>query len=214
LEIELTLLKMVHADSTVSISEVIQNLSQGNTGPSRTVARPREAAASPQKTVAPPPQKINYNRPELGADSQDEEDTLPAVLHIPQPGSGPDWKTILDEIMKDKPILGTFLAHSSLSSGAGGSLEIKFPASSLFQLEQVKKKENKDFITAKISQLLGRTTTVDFLIDKNKPAAQSREAPKFAPPAASKKKETFDEIAEKEPILNKILEVFDGEIIP
>lgn len=209
-EIELCVLRMLQADSTVTISDVLRELRGGEPSavepPSRP-ARPSIAPTSASPVSPPPARSIEVKKPAASP--------APAAPAIPTAqGNQPfEWTRFLDEIMRDKPLIGTFLSHARIVAQGPANIELRFPHNSGFQLEQVQRKENLEFVTEKLAQMTGTKPVVRLLLDqktevRQAPAKPTETGPKI--PTGVR----FDDAAEKEPILNRIVELFDGEIMP
>jgi hypothetical protein len=79
-------------------------------------------------------------------------------------------------------------------------------------MEQIQKAENDIFIRKKLSLLTGSPATIRYSLEKSHDAVKPLPT-QMAQKSDPAQKLSFSQAAEKEPILNKVLDVFDGEII-
>lgn len=199
-EIELCLLRMIQAESTVVISDILKELK--NPGSVEPAARPSAPVPPfPAPTSSPPVEKKN---------------DIPPVEPSPAPpapqAGGISWPEILDTIMAEKAFLGTFLSQARMDYNGDSRVTVRFPAALSFQLEQVRKKENKDFIQGVIQKKIGKPVQLNLEIEASTSVKEEKK-PIPVKKESGANKMTFNQAAEKEPVLNTILEVFDGEII-
>ncbi len=208
-EIELCVLRMLQADSTVTIADVLRQLG-GDTGATPASARTIRPAIAPSP-LSSRPAPASEKPPQA---SPAAPDAVPAIMQPPAPTGKLEWTRFLDEIMREKPLVGTFLSHARISLTDPAKITLRFPHEAGFQLEQVQRKENLDFITAKLGQATGVKPALSFALDPKPENGPSKATPAAGPETKPPAGVCFDDAAEKEPILNRIVEMFDGEIMP
>jgi len=127
------------------------------------------------------------------------------------PGAAADlqkvWPAFVDAIMHDRPTLGSYLSMAYVTGAVENSLDIRFAYSYRFQFGEVTRKENRDEIEQRLNAVAGRRVDLHITIETHKPAAAAKTPARAAIPRS------IEDDAAKEPIINTVLEVFDGEVL-
>jgi hypothetical protein len=127
------------------------------------------------------------------------------------PGAAADlkklWPAFVDAIMHDRPTLGSYLSMAYVTGDAENSLDIRFAYSYRFQFGEVTRKENRDEIEQRLNAAAGRRVDLHITIETQKPAGAAKTPARVAAPRS------IEDDAAKEPIINTVLEVFDGEVL-
>jgi hypothetical protein len=125
-----------------------------------------------------------------------------------QPGRPPfdparDWPQFVDHLMQDRPHLGSFLSFAYIVASTPDSLDLRFPGNLRFQFSQVTKKENRDEILRHLVDYAGKPVdlhmTIETGVQEEKQALQAR------PVTGS-----LDDDIKREPVIEQVLEIFDG----
>jgi len=159
----------------------------------------------------------DYSAPEVKNSTATYQST-PAVVETriiqkKEPFSGDalkeNWSQFLEFLIKDRPNLGSFLSFASIGSVSNDSIELKFSSAYRFQYLEVTKKNNKHEITKLLEEFAGKLIELNIIIDAN---ATGKEVENYIKQIGDIPVTINDQI-EKEPIIQTILEVFDGEIL-
>ncbi len=119
------------------------------------------------------------------------------------------WPQFLDHMLKDRPNLGTFLSSGYVSSCTEMSIDIKFPPACRFQFMEVTKKHNRDEIELLLRQFTSRIIELHIAVDNHNPDSEKREFLKQIGKVSS----TINDEIENEPIIQTVLDMFDGEVL-
>lgn len=119
------------------------------------------------------------------------------------------WPKFLDHISIDYPKIGTFLSSGYISSCTEMSIDLKFPPTCRFQFIEVSKKHNRDQIELLLQQFTSKQFELHIVVDNHKPDSEKREFLK----QISKLPSTINDEIDNEPIIQTVLDMFDGEIL-
>lgn len=119
------------------------------------------------------------------------------------------WPSFLDHMLKDRPNLGSLLSMGYVASCSEITISIKFPSSNSFQFQEVTKKQNRDQIERYLFEFTGRKIELHITVETKKPDVQER---RFLNEQGQMPSTINDEI-EKEPIIQAVLDIFDGEVL-
>jgi chromosomal replication initiation ATPase DnaA len=119
------------------------------------------------------------------------------------------WPLFLDHMLKNWPNLGSFLSIGYVASCTESTINIKFPSSNSFQFQEVTKKHNRDQIERFLFEFTGRKIELHITVETKKPDAQERN---FLNQLVQMPSTINDEI-ENEPIIQVVLDIFDGEVL-
>jgi hypothetical protein len=111
--------------------------------------------------------------------------------------------------MKDHPNLGSFLSCASIGSVSPQFLELKFSTTYRFQYLEVTRKNNRSEITRLLTEFFGTAVELNIVIDTNASDTGEENYIKQIGDVPT----TINDQIEKEPIIQTILEIFDGEIL-
>jgi hypothetical protein len=119
------------------------------------------------------------------------------------------WPSFLDHMLKDRPNLGSFLSIGYVASCTETTINIKFPSSNSFQFQEVTKKSNRDQIERFLFEFTGRKIELHITVETKKLDAQERQFLNNLVQAPS----TINDEIENEPIIQAVLDIFDGEVL-
>ncbi len=119
------------------------------------------------------------------------------------------WPAFVDAVSHDRPNLGAFLAFGQLVSCSESAVDIKFPANSAFPFMEVTKKGNRDEITRMLHRFCQASVELRITIEER--ASEERVDQNYIK-QKSNATNINDEI-EKEPIIQALMDIFDGEIL-
>ncbi len=223
--IEITLLKLVYMDSSVSVEQILSSLRPG--APAADASSPKTAdypGADKKKTGPPEPvenrvaEKIQPLYDAAVTSIRPQEDPGSFVL-APQTGGQADlaalWPAFLDRLTTEHPNLGTFLSPAAIAAGTGSSLDLRFKKQFGFQFAEVTRANNRDTIIKKLSSFAGKPVDLHIVLEKND--ADTGDTPKQAAlePFSTKKKThaSLEQETSNEPVITSVLDIFDGEVV-
>jgi len=215
--VEVALLKMIEARDAVSIDTVLQQIQQLRSGApaaSRPAAAPA-AKATPAPAAARPP-------------------AAPALAAVTPPPGELDlrqlWRDLVEAVGRASPFVKTYFVEAHPVSFDKNVLTIGFDPEFTDHLPLVANSKNEKLVQTKLAELGHPHAQVKFIRAEAPPrekavpaapvapaaaappaakAAPTTEAPKPAQEAASLKKEDF----KNDPLIQKALEVFKGQIV-
>ncbi len=114
---------------------------------------------------------------------------------------GDFWSAIVNAVKAKKPSVGSLLSRSRLMNTPGDTLEVGIKGNS-FLMDQLEKRENRDFIEQTAAEVLRKKASVKFqlLADEGKHGTKAAAPGK---PAAE----------ERDPIVQDVLKIFNGKMI-
>jgi len=116
------------------------------------------------------------------------------------------WPGFVDSLMQDRPNIGSFLSFAAVIDTTAGSIDIRYGSAFRFQFSQVTRKETREEIASRLHGFAGRRVELRITMEAEKPVETQEASGK--PHAAS----LNDEIA-REPVIETVLEMFDGEVV-
>ncbi|MFH0922020.1 MAG: DNA polymerase III subunit gamma/tau [Fibrobacterota bacterium] len=199
-ELETALLKLAHLDRSIDIAQFLAR--GGADGPGAVASAP--AAGEPVRPSRPAP--IPPLNPSPAATPGD-------VSHLQS-----RWHEVTQAILADNQTLGSFLSYSVVLSATPETLTLGMNETQKFQFSQVTRQENvtwlKNFLLSKYGfsgALTFEMTTQGKSSSAHPATGASPAAPKTTLPL--QQKENINDAIRKEPIVGKILDVFDGNVI-
>ena len=119
------------------------------------------------------------------------------------------WPLFLDHMLKNRPNLGSFLSMGYVASCSETNINIKFSSSSSFQFQEVTKKANRDQIERLLHEFTSSKIELHITVETKKPDAQERQFLNQLVQGSS----TINDEIENEPIIQVVLDIFDGEVL-
>jgi DNA polymerase III subunit gamma/tau len=226
--VESMLLKLVYLDDSVALEHILKSL-----GSSPASAQPAEDV---KKKVAPAPEAPPFEltsepapipsapqvKPAVPQQSYEDMENLAesatvaegaAMFESEEPTlSGDvqkDWPEFLHHLVEDWPRLGAFLSVAQLVSGKGNTVELRFGSSYQLQFDEVTQKKNRDHILQELEKFNKRPVDLHMTIEPKK------HTPLPSAPVLAKEnaQQSIQDDMEREPIIQQVLEYFDGEVI-
>ncbi len=219
--VELGVIRMARLDRTVSIDDVVRSIAgsggEGKGGggnlkksvASVRVPDPRDSGRSMTRAAPPARGSSGSREPDGGI-------SVERVPALPQPGEGDTlerkaeytggvelWPEVLAAIRREKPALGAFLNEADAAQFSGGELAVMVGNGSRFHRDQLEDRRNMKLMERVAGSVYGGPVRLTL---RFAPTASVR--PKTAnKPALVVAVETDDTM------LNKVIEIFDGEIV-
>lgn len=130
-----------------------------------------------------------------------------------EPGESPDiqqlWPAFLETLLRDRPKIGSFLSLATVAGCTAHTIDLRFAPTFSFQFQEVNRKQSREEMTKILQSLTGREFELRMTIE-----AESDGEPQqnYFKPAGIVPVSINDEI-EQEPIIQTVLDMFDGEVI-
>ena len=207
LELEMALMRLIKMDATVTLKEIFQRLEQAGSSSAGFSLVPREEKKDlslfEQANGTTPPQKPN---------------PVPTASDIAAPAGMepflPQWDRVVKNVKKQKMTIGTFLAGGKPVDIEDNILTVAFPPGNGFGIDMINK--GKSIISDVLKEELGQPYQLKCVIDETlRPA--SGNAPSSASPGQRERtaapKTDLEHLWAKEPIIKKIMDEFNGEIV-
>lgn len=119
------------------------------------------------------------------------------------------WTDFLELLLKERPNLGSFLSLASIGSISADIVELKLSSDYRFQYMELTKKNNQSEIARLLAQFVGNPVELKITLDANAAKVEDTNYIKQIGNIPN----SIDDQIEKEPIIQAILEIFDGEIL-
>lgn len=193
--LELTLLRLLEFDTSVSIQSLLDGL------PSDGILK-KDAVASKQtkksNVIFKPQVNTNPKVAEKPENKKNQHETIKLNKDLSIEDIKANWDKYLTELAHKKPSVSNALEHCELGQLAGNRLEIKMVNGNNFNLRTLEK--NKIIIEKFLEKVYGSKIKTAFLMSKSK-----------LPPKDSANKQ--EDAVKTNETTAKIIEMFDGEII-
>ncbi|HON11741.1 MAG TPA: DNA polymerase III subunit gamma/tau [Chitinispirillaceae bacterium] len=214
--VEIMLIKLVYMDNTVLIEQLIKSLNSSDTNPTDTEPDLKKKIETPEPVTQAPPE---YIAPPVESSIIAVEET-PALYAVntsfeeDNPGTAPVdlkkiWPSFLDSLLRDRPNLGSFLSLAYIASSTDNSIDLKFPANYKFQFSEVTKKNNRNEISKLLDEFTHTHIDLRIALETKEQVHQEQNYIKQIGNIPS----TINDQIEKEPIIQVLLDCFDGEIL-
>ncbi|MFP4165134.1 MAG: hypothetical protein ACLFQB_13820 [Chitinispirillaceae bacterium] len=119
------------------------------------------------------------------------------------------WPAFLEKVTRDRPNLGSFLSIAELVSCSSSVVDIRFPSNGGFPYKEITKKNNRDEITERLHKFCGAEVELRITLEKKK--EDEKPVQNYIKPSATKT--NINEEIENEPIIQTLMDVFDGELL-
>jgi hypothetical protein len=119
------------------------------------------------------------------------------------------WPAFLDHLIHERLNIGSFLSLACPFHTSADTIDLKFSPAYRFQYLEITKKNVRDEIVQILKKFAKRDLQLNITIE-SKPIENSQNAFMHS---MSKMPSTIDDEIEREPIIQTILEIFDGEVL-
>jgi hypothetical protein len=119
------------------------------------------------------------------------------------------WPSFLELLLRDRPKLGSFLSLASVAACSPHVVDIRFSPSLKFQFQELNKKQNREEISRLLHTLTNKAVDIRMTLETE---VSGDETLKYINQMAGRSVTINDEI-EQEPIIQTVLDMFDGEIV-
>ncbi len=133
---------------------------------------------------------------------QVEKENLPDITLM--------WPSFIEQLLLDKPKLGSLLSQAKLAGFSSGFIELRFSPSFKFQFQELNKKPNRDEICRRLRSFMN-LPTIDLRMTLETDSPDDNDLKYFPSKAGFERSINYE--TEKEPIIKAVLEIFDGEVI-
>jgi DNA polymerase-3 subunit gamma/tau len=204
--LEMTLMKLLKMESSVSLEEVLDelNLLQGGLSGNNPV-NPSNSRKRSDKSDSPgsAPQSLKtVNREEMTNVSTSKAKSPDQVTELSIEDIQRGWNETLGKIKKTKVSLWSLLKDGEVMDFADDMLTIEFHNGRNFHKKQAERKENFNLIQKTLGEVFEQPLGLKFELNEAK-------MPDSTEPGSSKDKDA----ATKDPLVKSIMDTFDGEII-
>jgi len=152
----------------------------------------------------PPPEYSDENPDAVPVDF--EEQAAGNVIDIKK-----QWPAFLEALMRDRPNIGTFLSLAIIVGSTESSIDLCYPQKMKFQFGEMTKKQNREEIIKALTEFLGRLFEVHITLST--PEKAGDQGPAAGNQHTQSNIPILDNEIEREPIIQAVLDLFDGEII-
>ena len=217
--VEMTFLKLVEMDSSISLEKVLNKMSSPDLKikpVSTPVSQPPVVYDLPQETTVEEDSKPEKKKKsDKNMQSASEIDVKESVIDHNDHQNSKDnnlsledveskWGETIQFVSENRPSLGSVMESCNLTNLHGKLLEISLSNQPSFNLNLLEK--NKKLIEVQLKELLEKTIVIKFILDESKNNAVLKTENNTI-------KTTGDTIENKDQTLLKIIERFDGEIL-
>ncbi|MDP6685791.1 MAG: hypothetical protein QGI05_02440, partial [Candidatus Omnitrophota bacterium] len=202
--LELCMIKLTSRDSIASIEEILSKLSE-ITKLSNTASNPAPAR-SVAKVVGPTLQKTLGEKLQQAVRHVTKIDSPKKPL-IQRKGASVDmtkikdaWPILVKAMAVKRMSISSYLAEGEPEDIKGDVILVGFPKELNFHREVLEEKQNKDSVEAALSQILDSTVRLQFILTDRKLEEKKPEKTLL----------TKEELKNKEPVIDAVLDVFGG----
>ncbi len=201
--VETLLLKLVYMEDTVSLERLLGMVGGGALPTPAGAPKKKDLTAERVPTPAPAPPPLEL-----------PEDRDPATFEDSPAGPARDlraeWKTFLEEFHAERPSLSAFLAHAQIAAYTGSSLDLRFAPGFRFPFDELVRPANRALIEKRMAQFAGAPVQLHLTLEASpdSEAESHLEGHVHGPASAS-----LEDDIRAEPIIQTVLDVFDGEVI-
>ena len=110
--------------------------------------------------------------------------------------------------MRDRPNIGTFLSLATVTGSSESSIDLSYAPQLKFQFSEMTKKQNREEISRQLRTFMGRAIEVHITIESKKAEKEAQNYINPVPHALAIESEI-----EHEPVIQSVLDIFDGEIL-
>ncbi len=193
------------SDASPSLSPPIDTI------PEQPVAAPEYPSTQAETVVVEEPREVD-TAAEPEPEEQVQEGPHFSVEPAREVNLEREWNGFLDYLMKDRPNLGSFLSFASLVGVNASAVDLRFPSSFRFQYSQVTQKDCRADVLRYLHQFVGHPIDLRITLEKESDnGSDTKSAPQLH--AMQTEKVTLQDEIDKEPIIETVLEFFDGEVI-
>ncbi|MBN1761435.1 MAG: DNA polymerase III subunit gamma/tau [Chitinispirillaceae bacterium] len=201
--------KKLNIDS-VSAPEPQERASLPDDGPAEEVPPPYDAVP-PGFNESGSVQEVPVS--ETTAEPSSSENDTTSFEYSLKPGEVPDiqqlWPLFLETMLRDRPKLGSFLSLATVAGHSSRTIDLRFAQAFNFQFQEVNKKSNREEITNILHTLTGNSFEIRMTLETESTGEPQQN---YFKPAGIVPVSINDEI-EQEPIIQTVLDMFDGEVI-
>jgi len=119
------------------------------------------------------------------------------------------WSSFLEFLMRDRPNLGSFLALGYIASNTTSSVDLRFAPTCKFQFTELTKQHNRNELLKKLREFAGATIDIRMSLETEHVDIERQDYSKQIGSIPS----TIQDEIENEPIIQTVLDIFDGEVL-
>lgn len=120
-----------------------------------------------------------------------------------------EWPAFIGELIDIRPHLGSFLSHALLVAVHQHAIDLRFPHAFTFHFKEVCRPANRQILEQALSQFAARPLQVHVTLEDPVQSAPDREQEQLRTGQGGS---LADDI-HNEPIIETVLELFDGEVL-
>lgn len=239
--VEIMVLKLVYLDSTVTLEQMVKLLGgdteippaalQEKTAPAETPdlkkkivsadtpAREEPVSSIPVASPHPALQPtFTHETPaacgEMSLDDESPPSDQPATFDEDTNAAQPIniqelWPKFLDMLIRDRPNIGSFLALASIGSSSAATIDLRFAPNFRFQYNELIKIPNREEIKRVLHKFTGRPIDIRITLETEENRSDEQNFIKQVGNIPS----TINDEIEQEPIIQVVLEMFDGTLV-
>jgi DNA polymerase-3 subunit gamma/tau len=203
LPLELAMVRMIKLDQTVTIEDLLsrlERLGDGGIQPSATGSPtppapiPGNSGSESPSPPKKPPKDEQPKKPPSGLEKETDIDLDHVKLK---------WNTIIERVKHRKITVGSFLQEGVLLGMEGNTIELGFGLSNGFHIDAIMR--SKDMIQEELREVLG--WDLSFRCVKKDLPKREVVTPK------KEKEDRLKDLGESDPVIKKIVDDFDAEIV-
>lgn len=119
------------------------------------------------------------------------------------------WPKFLDMLIRDRPNIGSFLALASIGSSSAATIDLRFAPNFRFQYNELIKIPNREEIKRVLHKFTGRPIDIRITLETEENRSDEQNFIKQVGNIPS----TINDEIEQEPIIQVVLEMFDGTLV-
>lgn len=119
------------------------------------------------------------------------------------------WPDFLDMLIRDRPNIGSFLALASIGPSSAATIDLRFAPTFRFQYNELIKKPNREEIKRVLHKFTGQSIDIRITLETEANRSDEQNYIKQIGNIPS----TINDEIEQEPIIQVVLEIFDGALV-
>ena len=206
LPLELAMVRMIKLDQTVTIEDLLSRLERFGEGGSQapTPESPSQSLPPADTGTGKPPSKSVPPKKSPQKEKPPAKDTPSGTASgIDLEKVKASWSTVIERVKHRKITVGSFLQEGVLLGIKGNTLELGFGLSNGFHIDAIMR--SKDLIHEELREVLGQGLSIR-CVKKDLPKREVVTPKK-------EKEERLRELGESDPVIKKIMDDFDAEIV-
>jgi len=198
LVLEVAVVKLIQMEKTVSIQDLLNQLSSGQAAVATPSPRPAGRVAAPVKPATPPPQTAP---PIPQSNDAGQKKNQPVTRELVEAR----WPEVIRQVKHKKVTVGSFLQEGVITLVDDHGIELAFGKNNSFHIDAIKRANA--MVKSVLLDVLGKPMQLRCVKKEGLPQKD------FVPTTKEEKTARLEKLEAEQPIVQKIIETFDAEMV-